>query len=86
LLPNPFDSILRAIGPNRLQEIDRKRASAIGAAQFEDDACGVSRLRGKYTLSGGTPIPQVEGAMLCFGEGDIFLSRVQLLYYISKFF
>jgi len=32
-----------------LHEIDRKRTSAIGVAQFEDEACGVSRLLGKYT-------------------------------------
>jgi len=44
LLPNPFDSILRAIGPNRLHEIDRRRASAIGVAQFEADSCELSRL------------------------------------------
>ncbi|MEG4232365.1 hypothetical protein QUA40_09655 [Microcoleus sp. Pol11C3] len=32
-----------------LHEIERKRGSAIGVAQFEDDACEVSRLLGKYT-------------------------------------
>lgn len=82
-LPNPFDSILRAIGADGCMRL--RESGGVCCRLGEYTLSGQTPIPHKREGTGGTPIQQVEGAMLCFGEGDIFRT-IYSVYRLSKLF